>query len=92
MDIEHYGESLESHPDFFFMKKMWEEDLENLQNVQENTIFVDPPNIISKKIFAGVNFTITRETDEEDILRSSLGTSHKREDGRQMDLRGETAI
>ena len=92
MDIEHYGESLESHPDFLFMKKMWIEDLEDLENVQESTIFVDPPNILPKKIFTGVNFTLIKKADEEDILRGSLGNSHEREIGRQMDLRRETSI
>ena len=91
MEIEHYGESLESHPDFLFMKKMWLEDLEDLQNVQESTIFVDPPKIISKQIFEGVNFTLIKPTNEENVLRGSLGTTAEREDDRQVDLRRETS-
>lgn len=92
MDIEHYGESLESHPDFLFMKKMWIEDLEDLENVQESTIFVDPGKIISEDIFKGVNFTLIKKADEEDILRGSLGNSHEGEISRQMDLRRKTSI
>ena len=92
MEIEHYGESLESHPDFLFMKKMWLEDQIDLEKDEESIIFVDPPKIISKEIFEGVNFTLTKQTDEKDILRNTLGTSQTGEDDRQMDLRRETSV
>ena len=92
IEIEHYGDSLESHPGFLFMKKMWLEDLEDLEKDEESTIFVDPPKIISKEIFAGVNFTLTKQTDEKDILRNTLGTSQTGEDDRQVDLRRETSV
>lgn len=88
MEIEHYGESLESHPDFLFMKKMWMEDLEK---VHESLIFVDPIKINSQEIFKGVNFTLIKPTNEENVLRSSLGTTAEREDDRQVDLRRETS-
>jgi hypothetical protein len=88
MEIEHYGESLESHPDFLFMKKMWMEDLEK---VDESPIFVDPIKINSQEIFKGVNFTLIKPTNEEDVLRGSLGTTAEREDDRQVDLRRETS-
>ena len=92
MDIEHYGESLESHPDFLFMKKMWLEDLEDLQNVEESSIFVDPPKISSEKIFAGVNFTLTKQTNEEDVLRGAMDNSKTGKADREVDLRGKTSI
>ena len=88
MEIEHYGESLESHPDFLFMKKMWMEDLEK---VHESLIFVDPIKINSQEIFKGVNFTLIKPTNEEDVLRGSLGTTAEREDDRQVDLRRKTS-
>jgi len=91
-EIEHYGDSLESHPGFLFMKKMWLEDQIDLEKEEDSLIFVDPPKIISKEIFAGVNFNLIKETDEKDILRSTMGTSQTGEDDRQMDLRRETSV
>jgi hypothetical protein len=91
MDIEHYGESLESHPDFLFMKKMWIEDQISLQKDENLAIFVDPIKINSQEIFKGVNFTLTKSTNEKDVLRSSLGTTAEREDDRQVDLRGKAS-
>jgi hypothetical protein len=91
-EIEHYGDSLESHPGFLFMKKMWLEDQIDLEKEEDSLIFVDPPKINSKEIFAGVNFNLIKETDEKDILRSTMGTSQTGEDDRQMDLRRETSV
>jgi len=91
MDIEHYGESLESHPDFLFMKKMWIEDQILLQKDEDLLIFVDPIKINSHEIFKGVNFTLIKPTNEEDVLRSTLGTTAEREDDRQVDLRGKAS-
>jgi hypothetical protein len=91
MDIEHYGESLESHPDFLFMKKMWIEDQILLQKEENLAIFVDPIKINFQEIFKGVNFTLTKSTNEEDVLRSTLGTTAEREDDRQVDLRGKAS-
>jgi len=90
MEIEHYGESLESHPDFLFMKKMWIEDQISLQKEEDLLIFVDPIKINSQEIFKGVNFTLIKPTNEENVLRGSLGTTAEREDDRQVDLRRET--
>lgn len=90
MEIEHYGESLESHPGFLFMKKMWIEDQIDLEKEDNLPIFVDPIKINSKEIFKGVNFTLIKPINpsyEEDVLRSSLGTTAKGEDDRQVDLR-----
>jgi hypothetical protein len=70
------------------MKKMWMEDLEK---VDESLIFVDPIKINSQEIFKGVNFTLIKPTNEEDVLRSTLGTTAEGEDDRQMDLRRETS-
>jgi len=89
MENEYYGDSLESTPDYLFMKKMW---MEYLEKVDESLIFVDPPKINSKEIFAGVNFNLIKETDEKDILRSTMGTSQTGKDDRQMDLRRETSV
>lgn len=75
IETEHYGDSLESHPDYLFMKKMWLEDQISLEKDNESVIFVDPGKIISKDIFKGVNFTLIKKADEEDILRGSLGNS-----------------
>jgi hypothetical protein len=91
MEIEHYGESLESHPDFLFMKKMWIEDQISLQKEEDLPIFVDPIKINSHEIFKGVNFTLIKPTNEENVLRGSLGTTAEREDDRQVDLRRETS-
>jgi len=91
MEIEHYGESLESHPDFLFMKKMWIEDQILLQKDEDLLIFVDPIKINSHEIFKGVNFTLIKPTNEENVLRGSLGTTAEREDDRQVDLRRETS-
>lgn len=92
MEIEHYGDSLESHPGYFFMKKLWLEDQIDLEKDEESVIFVDPGKINSKDIFKGINFTLTKIDDEKDILRHPLGSSTEREDGGQVDLRGETSI
>lgn len=92
METEHYGDSLESHPDYFFMKKMWLEDQIDLEKDDDLVIFVDPPNFISKDIFARVNFNIIKQTNEEDILRSTLGDSTEREIDRQVDIRGVTFV
>jgi len=91
MEIEHYGESLESHPDFLFMKKMWIEEQILLQKDEDLLIFVDPIKINSQEIFKGVNFTLIKPTDEENVLRSPLGTATEGEDDRQVDLRRETS-
>jgi hypothetical protein len=87
MEIEHYGDSLESHPDYLFMKKMWMEDLEK---VDESLIFVDPPKFNKKELFKGINVTLTTTDNEENILRGPMGTSSQGEDDRQVDLRRET--
>ena len=88
MDIEHYGDSLETTPDYLFMKKMWMEDLEK---VDESLIFVDPPKFNKKTLFKGINVTLTTIDNEENILRSPMGTSSTRENDRQVDLRRETS-
>jgi hypothetical protein len=88
MDIEHYGDSLESTPDYLFMKKMWMEDLEK---VEESLIFVDPPKFNKKKLFKGINVILTTTANEENILRSPMGTSSQRENDRQVDLRRQTS-
>jgi AMMECR1 domain-containing protein len=88
MEIEHYGDSLESHPDYLFMKKMWMEDLEK---VDESLIFVDPPKFKKEELFKGINVTLKTTEYEENILRGSLGTGSQREDDRQVDLRRETS-
>lgn len=88
MDIEHYGDSLDTHPDYLFMKKMWMEDLEK---VDESLIFVDPPKFNKETLFQGINVTLTTAENEENILRSPMGTSSKRENDRQVDLRRETS-
>lgn len=50
-DFNHYGESLDSTPDFLFMKQHYYEDLESIYDVdflEENkdfSIFVDPTNL-----------------------------------------------
>jgi|TARA_R110000868_G_scaffold94952_5_gene261445 hypothetical protein len=88
MDIEHYGDSLETTPDYLFMKKMWMEDLEK---VDESLIFVDPPKFNKETLFKGINVTLTTIDNEENILRSPMGTSSTRENDRQVDLRRETS-
>ena len=88
MDIEHYGNSLETTPDYLFMKKMWIEDLEK---VDESLIFVDPPKFNKETLFKGINVTLTTIDNEENILRSPMGTSSTRENDRQVDLRRETS-
>lgn len=88
MDIEHYGDSLETTPDYLFMKKMWMEDLEK---VEESLIFVDPPKFNKETLFKGINVTLTTIDNEENILRSPMGTSSTRENDRQVDLRRETS-
>jgi hypothetical protein len=88
MDIEHYGDSLESTPDYLFMRKMWMEDLEK---VEESLIFVDPPKFNKKKLFKGINVILTTTANEENILRSPMGTSSQRENDRQVDLRRQTS-
>ena len=88
MDIEHYGDSLETTPDYLFMKKMWMEDLEK---VEESLIFVDPPKFNKETLFKGINVTLTTIDNEENILRSPMGTSSQRENDRQVDLRRETS-
>ena len=88
MDIEHYGDSLETTPDYLFMKKMWIEDLEK---VDESLIFVDPPKFNKETLFKGINVTLTTIDNEENILRSPMGTSSTRENDRQVDLRRETS-
>ena len=92
IDIEHYGDSLESHPGYFFMKKLWLEDQIDLEKEEENLIFVDQPKIKSKGLFKGINLTLTRTEDENDILRSPVGNSQTGEDDRQVDLRREASI
>lgn len=74
-EIEHYGESLESHPGFLFVKKMWLEDQIQLEKDEDSLIFVDPPKINSKELFKGINLTLTKNKDEENILRDPLGNS-----------------
>jgi hypothetical protein len=88
MDIEHYGDSLESTPDYLFMRKMWTEDLEK---VEESLIFVDPPKFNKEKLFKGINVILTTTANEENILRSPMGTSSQRENDRQVDLRRQTS-
>ena len=88
MDIEHYGDSLETTPDYLFMKKMWMEDLEK---VEESLIFVDPSKFNKETLFKGINVTLTTIDNEENILRSPMGTSSTRENDRQVDLRRETS-
>lgn len=88
MDIEYYSDSLESTPDYLFMKKMWMEDLEK---VEESIIFVDPPKFNRKKLFKGINVTLTTTEHEKNILRSPMGTSSQRENDRQVDLRRKTS-
>jgi hypothetical protein len=88
MDIEHYGDSLESTPDYLFMRKMWIEDLEK---VEESLIFVDPPKFNKEKLFKGINVILTTTENEENILRSPMGTSSQRENDRQVDLRRQTS-
>lgn len=65
--------------------------MEDLEKVDESLIFVDPIKINSQEIFKGVNFILTKPTNEEDVLRGSLGTTAEREDDRQVDLRRETS-
>lgn len=91
-EIEHYGDSLESHPGFLFVKKMWLEDQINLEKDEESVIFVDPGKIKSQGIFKGVNFILTKQTDEKNILRNTLGTSQTGEDDRQVDLRRKASV
>lgn len=74
-EIEHYGESLESHPGFLFMKKMWLEDQIDLEKDEDSLIFVDPPKINSKELFKGINLILTKNKDEENILRDPMGNS-----------------
>lgn len=73
IEIEHYGESLESHPGFLFMRKMWLEDQIDLKKDEDSLIFVDPPKINSKELFKGINLTLTKNKDEENILRDPMG-------------------
>jgi len=73
IEIEHYGESLESHPGFLFMRKMWLEDQIDLEKDEDSLIFVDPPKINSKELFKGINLTLTKNKDEENILRDPMG-------------------
>jgi hypothetical protein len=50
IEYEHYGESLDSTPDFLFMKKHYEESVDfsvdMLEEQTEFSIFVDPSNIL----------------------------------------------
>ena len=50
IEYEHYGESLDSTPDFLFMKKHYEESMDfSVDILEEQTdfiIFVDPSNIL----------------------------------------------
>lgn len=73
IEIEHYGESLESHPGFLFMRKTWLEDQIDLEKDEDSLIFVDPPKINSKELFKGINLTLTKNKDEENILRDPMG-------------------
>lgn len=73
IEIEHYGESLESHPGFLFMRKMWLEDQIDLEKDEDSLIFVDPPKINSKELFKGINLTLIKNKDEENILRDPMG-------------------
>ena len=88
MENEYYGDSLESTPDYLFMKKMWIEDLEK---VEESIIFVDPPKFKKDQLFKGINVILTTTENEKNILRSPMGTSSQRENDRQVDLRRETS-
>lgn len=88
MESEYYGDSLETTPDYLFMKKMWMEDLEK---VEESLIFVDPPKFNKETLFKCINVTLTTTENEENILRSPMGTSSQRENDRQVDLRRETS-
>ena len=88
MESEYYGDSLETTPDYLFMKKIWMEDLEK---VEESLIFVDPPKFNKETLFKGINVILTTTENEENILRSPMGTSSQRENDRQVDLRRETS-
>jgi hypothetical protein len=44
-EFEHYGESLDSTPDFLFLKKHYEESLDLLEEQSNLFIFVDPSDI-----------------------------------------------
>lgn len=50
IEYEHYGESLDSTPDFLFMKKYYEESMDfSVDMLEEQTdfiTFVDPSNIL----------------------------------------------
>ena len=49
------------------------------------------PKVNKEKLFKGINVILTTTENEENILRSPMGTSSQRENDRQVDLRRETS-
>lgn len=70
-DYEHYGESLNTHPDYLLMKKMYEEELwyEELETRKELTKFVPLVSENTKNLIGSQEV----KENEENILRSTVG-------------------
>lgn len=63
-EFEHYGESLDSTPDFFFLKKHYEESLDLLEEQSNLFIFVDP-----SKIQENITLDLNKIKENERIQR-----------------------
>jgi hypothetical protein len=75
IEYEHYGDSLNTHPDYFLMKKAYEEDeekllIEELETTEHFANFVIP---VSENRH---NITVEQEVkeNEENILRCAMGS------------------
>ena len=72
LEIEHFGESLTTHPDYLMMKRMYEEqefyEKELLENTQECIKFV-PPVLENTDNFIGRQEV---KENEENVLRNPM--------------------
>lgn len=72
IEYEHYGDSLNTHPDYFLMKRAYEEKLliEELETTEHFANFVSPVSENNRNLFNKQEV----EENEENILRRTLGT------------------
>lgn len=83
-EYEHYGESLNTHPDYFLMKKAYEEKLliEELETIEHFAKFVTPVLENSQNItqeqqgIQELNEEINE--NEENVLRCAMGPVRER--------------
>jgi hypothetical protein len=72
IEYEHYGDSLNTHPDYFLMKRNYEEKLliEELETTEHFANFVTPVSENNR------NLTDKQEVkeNEENILRRTVGS------------------